>query len=194
MSDTASRTFESGKLHGLPVIAVVEGRVLGTVRELLFDPAEHQLLGVLVARRGGERHDDFLDISCIARLGPFAITARETRDLRPLSSHSRANDVAVAGIRPRGARVLMESGEPVGTVRQVWITPGGRVEKYVLGGGMLGIANRHEVAPGEVIVIGEDAMIVTAEAVGRAPDDAGTAASWTRTPAASHADGDGRDR
>ena len=159
MQLTANRTFESTTLDSLPVVAVDEGRVLGRVRDLVFDPAAHMLLGAIVARSGGHP-DAFLDISYVRQLGPFAVTIFRSDELQPLNAAPRAFEVVQSGVRVRGAPVMTEIGEPIGRLDKVWLDSSGRVVKYRASTGGLGLGRRREILPTDVVVIGEDVIIV----------------------------------
>jgi uncharacterized protein YrrD len=162
--DGRPHEIESRKVLNLPVVAIGEGKVLGRVDDLVFDPRQQSLLGVLVAGKHG-RDGAFVDCGRIRRLGPFAVVVMEEADLQRSDHHDRARDVLASGIRVRGAQVMTDAGEPAGRIDRVWMSPEGRILRYRASDGGFAFARGHEIAPADVQVIGEDAIIVSASAI-----------------------------
>jgi len=158
------RGFEVSSLHGLPVVAIAEGRILGKAREAVFDPHEHTLIGLTVSGRNG-KGDGFVDCNRIRRLGPYAIVVSSAADVGSIDEHERAREVMSSGIRVRGADVLTDEGKPVGKLDRIWLRDDGRVTRYRASLGGFGLGRSHEIAPEDVVVIGEDVVIVAADAV-----------------------------
>jgi uncharacterized protein YrrD len=156
--------IESRKVLNLPVIAIGEGKVLGRVDDLIFDPKQQSLLGVQVAGKYA-RNGAFVECGRIRRLGPFAIVVMEEADLQRSDDHDRARDVLASGIRVRGAQVMTDAGEPAGRIDRVWMSPEGRILRYRASDGGFAFARGHEITPSDVQVIGEDAIIVSASAI-----------------------------
>ncbi len=177
-----THTFEAATLHPLPVIAVNEGRILGRVKDTIFDPAGHALVGVTVSRRDG-KPEDFLAVNRARRLGPFAVTTAASADLRTVESHDRARDVLAAGIRLRGAPVLTDDGEPIGKLAEIWLREDGAVVEYVAAARSFLFSKKRRLTPRDVIVIGDDVMIVHRSAIERRRNDAPAAAATTRQAA-----------
>src|SRR5438128_12156162 len=108
-------------LLGLPVIATMEGRIMGRVKDVIFDPSEHQLLGVLVSRKHEPGGAAFLDRDSVRALGPHAVSVTREDDLRPLDANLRAKEVTESGIHLQSTPVLTELGEQVGQIREIII-------------------------------------------------------------------------
>lgn len=154
------RVFDSATLHSLPVLAISEGRVLGKVKDEIFDPQRHVLVGLTVDGADGER---FVDLERVQRLGPFAVTVRRSSDLQDLSDHERALAIVDSGIKLRGEPVLTDVGEPMGRLDKIWIDDRGDVIKYRCSLGSIGLRRSREITPDQVMVVGQDAMIVSAD-------------------------------
>lgn len=161
--DTRPHEIESRKVLNLPVVAIGEGKVLGRVHDLVFDPRSQSLLGVLISGQYG-RDGAFVDCGRIRRLGPFAVVVMEEADLQRSDDHPRARDVLGSGIRVRGAQVMTDAGEPAGKIDRIWMTPEGKVLRYRASDGRL-FGGGRELKPSDVQVIGEDAIIVAASAI-----------------------------
>jgi len=157
-------SFESGTLHSLPVVAVSEGRILGRVKDLVFDPAAHTMIG-LTFSGGNGRGENFIDADRIRCLGPHAIIIATGRDVSDIDEHARASEVVASGIRVRGADVMTDTGRPLGKIDKVWMREDGCVLRYQASMGGWGFGRSQKIEPEDVVVIGEDVAIVSSDAV-----------------------------
>ena len=154
--------MEARKLRGREVIAIREGMVVGRVRNLVFDPIEHRLLGMLVSR--GRRHNAlFLPASAIRRMGPHAVTTDHQANLGPLSAHPRAAALVASGVRFEGAPVMLDDGARIATLRDIWIDGSYNVVRYDAAHGVFPFERRLRISPGQVIIVGPDAMVLHAD-------------------------------
>ena len=158
------RGFEASTLHALPVVAINEGRILGKVKDAVFDPASHSLIGLTVNGRNG-RGEAFVDCTRIRRLGPYAIIVGSEADIGNVDGHERASEIVSSGIRIRGADVMTDAGRPIGKIDRVWIRHDGTVTRYRASVGGFGFGRSHDLTPDDVVVIGEDVVIVSSEAI-----------------------------
>lgn len=159
----SEQSFESGTLQSLPVVAVNEGRVLGRVKDLVFDPDAHTMIGLTFSGRNGG--GDFIDADRIRCLGPHAIIIATGRDVSAIDEHARASEVVVSGIRVRGADVMTDTGRPLGKIDKVWMREDGSVLRYQASMGGWGFGRSQKIDPKDIVVIGEDVAIVSSDAV-----------------------------
>ncbi|MEX0749201.1 MAG: PRC-barrel domain-containing protein [Dehalococcoidia bacterium] len=173
---------DANELLSMPVIAITEGKELGRVKDVLFDPAEHALLGVMVSPAGGMNGLMFLERAHIRAIGDNAITVRVSGVLDELASRPRAQEIIDSGLHLRGTPVVTETGNSLGTVDKILIDDGGNITAYHASSGLLGFGDKTDIMPHEVVSIGDDAIIVMASAERRADSeddktDASTAGS-----------------
>jgi len=159
----SEQSFESGTLQSLPVVAVNEGRILGRVKDLVFDPAAHTMIGLTFS--GGNGRGDFIDADRIGCLGPHAIIVATGRDVTAIDDHARASEVVASGIRVRGADVITDTGRPLGKLDKVWMREDGSVLRYQASMGGWGFGRSQKIDPEDIVVIGEDVAIVSSDAV-----------------------------
>ena len=159
-----SRRFEVSSLHALPIVAIYEGKVLGNVKDPIFDPDSHTLIGLTFGGKNGDG-ERFVDRAHVLRLGPHAVTVLYAPDAGRVNDNDRAREIVESRVRVRGAPVLTDTGEPIGKVDKVWIDETGSVVQYRASNGGWGFLGSHEIAPEEVVVIGEDVVIVSSEAI-----------------------------
>lgn len=162
---------DANELMSMPVIATGAGRELGRVKDVLFDPGAHALLGLMVASQAPGEATMFLDRTRIKGIGQDAVTVEGETALEPFASVGRAREVVDSGIHLRGANVLTEGGDSIGKVDKVLVNEDGSVASYHVTKGVFGFGSRKELPPSSVISIGEDAVIVSNEARDLSDDD-----------------------
>jgi sporulation protein YlmC with PRC-barrel domain len=159
-----TRRFEVSSLQALPIVAIYEGKVLGNVKEPVFDPDSHSLVGLTLSGKNGDG-ERFVDRARVLRLGPHAVTVLYAADVGRMNDHERAREIVESRVRVRGAPVMTDAGEPIGKVDKVWLDDTGSVLQYRASNGGWGLFGTHEIAPESVVVIGEDVVIVSTEAI-----------------------------
>ncbi|HEX5480528.1 MAG TPA: PRC-barrel domain-containing protein [Dehalococcoidia bacterium] len=167
-----TQPLEARTLRGREVIAIREGMVVGRVRNLVFDPIEHRLLGLLVSRTR-RAAALFLPASAIRRLGPHAVTTDHQANLDPLSAHPRAAALVASGVRFEGTPVMLDDGARIATLRDIWIDTSFNVVRYDAAHGVFPFEQRLQIFPGQVIIVGPDAMVLQADPRAGVPAPAG---------------------
>lgn len=147
---------DAAELTSLPVVIASEGRSVGRVKDVLFDPERQSLLGLLV--NGNGTPASFVARDGIRALGAAAVMVGRSDEVRP-TSDERTRAVVEGGLRLRGTMVLTEQGDPIGEVRRVMMNHDGSVAGYEVRAGFLQLGKRR-IAPADVLKIGPDAMIV----------------------------------
>lgn len=171
-------TRNASELMSLPVIATQQGREIGRVKDVLFDPNAHQLLGLMVTAAAAAESTMFLERDAIRSIGDDAVTVDSDDKLGAVASYPRVREIIDSGIHLKGAPVLTESGESLGRVDKIMVDEAGGVAAYEVSRGVLGLGGRKEIAPADVISIGEDAIIVSRAAAEDADQhDEGAAAA-----------------
>ena len=162
---------DANELLSMPVVATAEGKELGRVKDVVFDPAEHALLGLVVSTKDGMDAVRFLERREILSIGQDAVTVGSAGVLRELDSSPRAREVVESGVHLRGASILTESGDSIGTVDKVLIDEEGDVAGYQASSGFMGFGGKTDIAPTDVVSIGQDAIVVSGAAAEPAPED-----------------------
>jgi uncharacterized protein YrrD len=154
-----------------PVISTREGREVGRVKDVVFDPGKHELLGMMVSTGASEGDPTmFLPRTAIHSIGDHAVTVDSEEKLTNASSYARVREVLDSGIHLKGSPVLTEAGDAIGKVDKILVDDEGRVAAYEVSHGLFSFINRRRIPPDGVISIGQDAIIVSA-AYGDADDD-----------------------
>jgi uncharacterized protein YrrD len=161
---------DATELVSMPIIATAEGREVGRIRDVLFDPEAKSLLGLLVNSTAGSTDVPmFLQRRDISSVGKDAVTVRDAAVLQPYAMHQEAQRVVDSGIHLRGSNVLTEGGESLGKVDKVMIDEDGSIAGYTTSSGILGFGDHREIRGDQVRRIGADALIVSDDAAEREP-------------------------
>ncbi|HZP57105.1 MAG TPA: PRC-barrel domain-containing protein [Dehalococcoidia bacterium] len=157
---------DASELMSLPVIATAEGRELGKVSDLVFDPERHALLGFVVASREPAGTPMYLSTERVRGLGSDAVTVDDEGALEALAAQRRAREIADSGIQIRGAKVITRGGDALGTVDRIIVDDDGRIAEYQVRSGPFGIGGRTTLKPEDVVAMGPDAIVVDARNAG----------------------------
>lgn len=115
------------ELPGRPVVACDCGDDIAEVRDVVFDPISHRLVGFTLNKRGWFRGTlkESLPASVIGAIGPVAIMVATSHDLVDVSDAPAAlEQVGSDGISISGTTVLSAGGEQLGTITDVVIETG----------------------------------------------------------------------
>ncbi|MCX4572372.1 PRC-barrel domain-containing protein [Streptomyces sp. NBC_01571] len=134
------------EINGLPVVTLGEATEIGVVKSLTID-AEAGLVSRLRIARARGRKETSLAWDVLHAVGPDAVLVRSETVLDTLPSTAPPHREAL------GARVLTESGDERGTVRDIAFDPAtGRIE---------GIRTTSGEFPGELLIgLGDYALVV----------------------------------
>ena len=164
-------TRSANELMSFPVISTREGREVGRVKDVVFDPGKHELLGMMVSTGASDADPTmFLPRTAIHSIGDHAVTVESEEKLTNASSYARVREVLDSGIHLKGSPVLTEGGDAIGKVDRILVDDEGRVAAYEVSHGLFSFINRRRIPPDGVISIGQDAVIVSA-AYGDEDDD-----------------------
>jgi uncharacterized protein YrrD len=162
--DAGMQERDADELIGMPVVATMEGRELGKVKDVLFDPDEQALLGLMVTPTGGGTTEKalFVDRDDVVGLGHDAVTVEGVAALQSFSMQEHAQQVVDSGIHLKGAKLLTESGDELGTIDKILLGQDCEIVAYRAASGILGLGGKQEVSSEDVVKVGEDAVIVRA--------------------------------
>jgi uncharacterized protein YrrD len=154
---------EAKDLLKKPVIATTSGQQLGEVDQLLFEPGQHALYGMVIkARDGGPSL--LLQREQIRSIGKDAITVEREESTERFDANSTAQHLANTGGHLGGLEVMTEDGEKLGKVDNVMLNEDGTVASYQISSGPLGLGGKRDILPSEVVTAGADAIIIPGEA------------------------------
>lgn len=160
----AAQERDAEELVGMPVVSTTAGKDLGRVKDVLFDPEEQALLGLMVTPTGGGTTENvlFIDREDIVGLGHDAVTVETDEALQSFTMQERAQEVVNSGIHLKGAKIITESGDELGTIDKILLGQNCEIVAYRASSGIMGLGGKEEVSSADVVKIGADAVIVRA--------------------------------
>ncbi len=113
-------------LPGRPVVGIDSGDDIAEIKDVIFDPVSHNLIGFTLNKRGWFRGNLKADLptASVYAIGPAAVMVSSTTSLvgdvdAPAQLNLETEIVAVIG-----TRVLSSAGEELGTVADVVLNTG----------------------------------------------------------------------
>jgi sporulation protein YlmC with PRC-barrel domain len=158
-------------MKGLPVITMAEGKQIGKVDDLIVDP-ERKAVSWLRLHRGGvgmlggERL--WIPTEAVHSVGEDAVTINAEADARAPADAPEALALVKAKRGVIGNKVITESGERLGEVRDYEFDPDTfALTSLSVPPGMNVVGEILTIAGDKVLTIGEDVIVVAAGAVMR---------------------------
>ncbi|NLG68724.1 MAG: hypothetical protein GX496_04025 [Firmicutes bacterium] len=180
---------KSRRLLGLQVIDLDDGRAVGRVNRLIFDPRARRGRARIGASGHWPAEDQVLEWSRAGGVGQHAVTIRGAQALARPGALPELQPLLRRPLRVYGTRVLTEDGEFLGNVEERRSDPrSGEGARVILAPAGLAqrLRGRASIPADAVLVMGEDAMVVRASTVaqpGRAwPDGAQPPGLRIRSP------------
>ena len=168
-------------VKGLPVITIAEGKHIGKVDDLVVDP-ERKAVSWLRLHSGGLLGGERLWVSAEAvhGVGEDAITINAEADARAPADAPEAFALVKAKREVIGNKVMTENGERLGEVRDYEFDPiTFALTALSVPASMHAVGEILTIAGDKVLTIGEDMIVVAADAVMRSEElaDASKAAA-----------------
>jgi uncharacterized protein YrrD len=154
-------TKDARDLLNKAVLTISTGMQIGTVDQLLFEPGQHMLYGIVVKPRDKGEPQLVVRSGSVRSYGDQAITVQSEADATAFDADRKARELAGDGGHLGGLRVVTEDGNELGTVDTVEINDDGSIAAYRTGGGMLGLKSGKEIRPEQIVSAGPDAIIVS---------------------------------
>jgi uncharacterized protein YrrD len=106
------------ELIGMPVVSLDQGKEIGEVQDLVFDPARRRILGMILDEGGWFREPEILPYESIESIGPDAVVVRH------VESGAAPNidpDDLKKSFNLTGKKVISEKGHELGTIYDLYI-------------------------------------------------------------------------
>ncbi len=156
-------------MKGLPVITVAEGKQIGKVDDLVVDP-ERKAVSWLRLHSGGMLGGErlWVPVEAVHGVGEDAVTIKAEADARAPADAAEALALVKAKREVIGCKVITENGERVGVVRDYEFDPVTfALTSLSVPPGMNVVGEILTIPGDKVLTIGEDMIVVTADAVAR---------------------------
>lgn len=112
------------KIYKLPVAALEEKKKIGHVSQIIFDPANGNILAVMIKTTAIFAKDLFLSANDILDFDNNAIVTKSQENLLEASQLIKVGEVLKQRIPIIGQKALTESGKKLGTIYDLLIDTG----------------------------------------------------------------------
>jgi sporulation protein YlmC with PRC-barrel domain len=160
------------RIKGLRVITIKEGNGVGKVDDLVVDSDQKKVSWLRLHSGGfvGDRH--WVPVEAVHSLGDDVVTINAEADLRASPNAPEAEALVKTKRGLIGKKMVTESGERLGEIGDYEFTPDTFALTNLFVSPAMNFLGQFLTVPADkVLTIGQDAVIVTADAVKRA--DAG---------------------
>lgn len=150
---------KSIEIIGLPVISIIEGTELGTVKSLLINPADGSVT-ILIDDAKWYWGAKFLPLAAVTGLGQYAITIENSDAILTLTDAPEVEQLIVADLKVIGTKVLTRNGLIQGKVTEILIDNSGKIvacEIEDINGETTSIEAQ------QILTFGKDVLIVSDE-------------------------------
>ncbi len=148
---------KSVEIIGLPVISIVEGTELGTVKSLLINPVDGSVT-ILIDDSKWYWGAKFLPLAAATGLGEYAITIENSDAILTLTDAPEVEKLIVADLKIIGTKVLTKNGRIQGKVTEFFVDNSGKIvscEIEDLNGGITSIEAK------QILTFGKDVLFVS---------------------------------
>jgi uncharacterized protein YrrD len=154
----AGQTRDARDLSGMAVFTTDEGRQIGSVRDVLFHPADRAVLALVVTPIGTRDARMFIAREHVRGVGKDAVTIGSEDDLRAFATREREREFSGGGVHLDGMQVMTDQGNEVGKISRVLITGDCRIAGLEAGGGVF--RGKRKISIDDVVSIGRDRIII----------------------------------
>jgi uncharacterized protein YrrD len=148
------------ELKGKAILSMREGERIGQVDDVLIDPANLRVAGIVVSSGGIlDRERRILPASNIATWGRDALLVEDIDVFRAEADLPERDSWVSATGRLNGLAIVSTSGNRLGQVADLLVDKDGRIVAYSVSEGTFGGKSR-EIPAGATKSIGRDAIIV----------------------------------
>lgn len=128
MTTSSMRLLRAGEIIGMPVVTIDGGEDVAEVKDVVYDGANHQLVGFTLNKRGWFRGtlSDVLDATQIAAVGDDAVMVDSDTDVSATVEAADAAALGGEGDDVLGNSVITTDGTVLGTVSGVIVSAGQR--------------------------------------------------------------------
>ncbi len=128
MTTSSMRLLRAGEIIGMPVVTIDGGEDVAEVKDVVYDGANHQLVGFTLNKRGWFRGtlSDVLDATQIAAIGDDAVMVASDTDVSAPVAAADSAALGGGGDAVLGNSVITTDGTVLGTVSGVLVSAGQR--------------------------------------------------------------------
>ncbi|WP_083757218.1 PRC-barrel domain-containing protein [Carboxydothermus hydrogenoformans] len=151
-------------MQGLPVITAYDGIITGTVKELLVEPYERKVAGLLVVSRNFLPGIKLLPFNEIKALSEKVVLIKSKDALKKPDQSSGLVELWKKGPRLFGQKVIAEDGSYLGQmVNFTFELSTGDITEIIIAPGLMRLGRSYHLESSYILTIGKDAVVVKRE-------------------------------
>jgi len=112
---------QSAEIVGLPLISILSGCEVGSVRDLIINPDQGAVEYLLITRGPWYSSPQVLPFSAVLGVGEDAVTTESEASLTALEQSAEARKLLERGVKVIGTRVMTRKGKFIGQVEEILI-------------------------------------------------------------------------
>ncbi len=151
----------SEELLGLSIISIEDGKEVGSVSDLVVNPAEGTVEYLLVDNGIRYLGVKILPFKMVEGVGEYAITIKDSASVSDLAKESEVTGLLELNVRVKGTRVLTKKGKLIGTVGEFLVDD--ENEGKIVGCELVppdGSGKKGIIPSEQIITFGKDVLIV----------------------------------
>jgi uncharacterized protein YrrD len=155
--------MKSRKLLSMPVISLENGQQLGRVKEIILDPSQLALVGLIIDQKRVFKEPRVISFEQIKNIGSHAITVEKASAVEKASSLPVLNKLIKNPIPLIGSKVITEDGTILGIVEEFnFDIQTGAITMLEISGRLLEslFKGRSTLGREAVITLGTDALVI----------------------------------
>ncbi|EAX48572.1 PRC-barrel domain protein [Thermosinus carboxydivorans Nor1] len=151
---------KSAEILGLPVISILEGKELGTVKDLVVDASGGAVAALIVDDGKWYLGAKLLPFGAITGLGEYAITVDSSEYILSVVKSPELEQLLIENVKVIGTKVLTKTGRIQGTVSEIVIDDTGKIAACEISENNGAISN---VPAQRIVTFGKSVLIITDE-------------------------------
>ncbi len=148
---------KSVEILGLPIISITEGRELGVSKSLLIDAKNGVVAAITIEDEDWYRGVKLIPYESVIAIGEDAVTITHSENILKLEEAGDYERFLVENIRVIGTKAITKKGRIQGTVTEVFIGDGGKIEQCEI---TAADGSTSEVAADQISIFGKQVTVV----------------------------------
>lgn len=148
---------KSVEILGLPIISITEGRELGMSKSLLIDAKNGVVAAITIEDEDWYRGVKLIPYESVIAIGEDAVTITHSENILNLDEAGDYERLLVENIRVIGTKAITKTGRIQGTITEVLIGDGGKIEKCEI---TTPSGELNEVTAAQISIFGKQVTVV----------------------------------
>lgn len=159
---------KSKRFASMPVISLEEGRQIGTVKELVVDPAGKKVAALVIEQKGWFKEQRFIPYHKVHSVGTDAITIEKSSGVQKAAGLPEIVKLLRERVKINGAKIVAENGTVLGYVDEYYVdVESGTIAGLEFSGNFINsvLKGRAFLDIAYIRTIGKEVVVVNNEAV-----------------------------